>query len=678
VTSHDAELSRLLLLEISRHLPALEQSPPDPTEARRALHALKGSLGLAGEQALAAEITRLERSVNEGDDSAVRTAAGLLRHAQEKLLAGESASEGLTAWPEPPPTLAPRPIDPSLRPQYAAEVTDRLAGIDEALGGSMTPIEAVAVAFRQVHTIKGAASAVGDEPMAWFCHGLEGRLKSGSQSRDAASSALAELARWRGVLGGLLEDPHSALLSLRAARHFRSAPPSAHPSQMPDDEPRSIAGDDATIRVAALSVDRLLERTTTVSVAREAIAQSAIAVRSKSARLRALRADLAEALRLIGPPRPWGAPAAALSRIRTVADALVQTSEQLEETAAAVRLPEQALRESASANKRELSAMRQTPLRRLFARLTVAIEAEARRSGREIAVHESGGDETVDRRLAEQLLDPLLHVARNAVAHGIEPVAVREGLGKPRCGTIGFAAVKSAGRLRVTITDDGAGVDVAEVRRRAVEAGMLTATLADHADDDMLLGLLFVPGFTTRDASDLLAGRGIGLDIALAAVQRLGGRMHLVNRAGEGITVVVEVPVESGFSTVLWVDAGGDTYAMLASDIAAVRRNDGPVPAPHLTACIEGDAPELGAPVCLELAVEGERAAVAVEAVGALEELLVRPLTPLVAAMGPFAGAIVRGDGTVRLALDAHALAPRARALGRVAAGIPSDRPRPS
>lgn len=205
---------------------------------------------------------------------------------------------------------------------------------------------------------------------------------------------------------------------------------------------------------------------------------------------------------------------------------------------------------------------------------------------------------------------------------------------------------------------------------------MLTRALAEHADDDTLLALLFVPGFTTRDASDLLAGRGIGLDIALAAVQRLGGRMHLGSRTGEGMTVVVEVPVESGFSTVLWVEAGGDTYALLASDVAAVRRNDGAIPAPHLTACIEGDAAGLPAPLCLELAVEGERTEIGVEAVGALEELLVRPLTPLVAGMGPFAGAIVRGDGTVRLALDAHALVPRARALGRVAGGVPSERPR--
>ncbi len=660
----DAELTRLLLVEIARHLPSLEHDPLDAEAARRALHALKGSLGLAGEGALAQEIARLERKLAAGDESAARDGARTLRHAEEKLLAGEPASSGLAFWPVPPASLAPRSIDPSIRTQYFAEVGDRLAHIDEALGGSLAPLDAVTLAYRQVHTIKGAASSIGDEPMAWFCHGLEERIRGGSASRDAAEVALAEVARWRGVLGGLLDDPTSALLSLRPPRP-RSNVPNAEPSRPPEDEPSSRASlsDDATIRVAAQSVDRLLERTMTVSVAREAMAQSANALALRSTEMRALRADLAEALRLIGPPRPWGAPAAALSRIRTVAQALGIAGERLEEAAASVRRPARALRDVASASKRDLSAMRQTPLRHLFGRLTVAVEAEARRAGREIVVSESGGDETVDRRLAEALVDPCLHIARNAVAHGIEPPEVRELAGKARTGSIRFSARKSAGRLRIEIADDGAGADVAAIRARVIEAGVVSKALAESADDDTLLALLFLPGLTTRDASDLLAGRGIGLDIALGAVQKLGGRVSLSSSRGEGLRAAVDVPVESGFAKVLWVEANGEPYALLAADVAAVRRSEGAL-APHLAACI-GEADANPGPVVLELAVQGddEAARVSVDAALAIEELLVRPLTPLVAAMGPFAGAIVRGDGTVRLALDAHALAPRARAL---------------
>ncbi len=665
----DPELARLLLVEIARHLSALEHDPLDLVEARRALHALKGSLGLAGENALAQEIARLERKLASGDEQAAHEAASIMRQAEEKLLAGEPASEGLVVWPVPPTSLAQRAIEPSLRTQYFSEVGDRLASIDEALGGSHSPLDAIALAYRQVHTIKGAASSVGDEPMAWFCHGLEERIRGGSSGREAARAALAELARWRGALGGLLDDPQSALLSLRAVTS-RSALPETASSRPPTESeaPRSSIADDATIRVAMHSVDTLLDRAMTVSVARESMAQSANSLLERSAEMRELRADLAEALRLIGPPRPWGAPAAALSRIRTVADSLAVAGEQLEEAAAAVRRPEIALREAESTSKRELSAMRQTPLRQLFSRLTVAVEAEARRSGREVIVVEMGGDEMVDRRLAEALVDPCLHIARNAVAHGIEPPDARENAGKRREGTIQFHAQKSAGRLRITISDDGAGADVADVRRRAVETGMLTKALAARADDDTLLALLFMPGFSTRDTSDLLAGRGIGLDIAHVAVQKLGGRVHLSSRKGEGLSAAVEVPVESGFAKVLWVEAGGETYALLAADVASVKRTDGER-APHLAACIGVGVSAPGA-MCLELAVQddSERAQVSVDATLAIEELLVRPLTPLVASMGPFAGAIVRGDGSVRLALDAHALAPRARALAKVAA----------
>ena len=101
---------------------------------------------------------------------------------------------------------------------------------------------------------------------------------------------------------------------------------------------------------------------------------------------------------------------------------------------------------------------------------------------------------------------------------------------------------------------------------------MLTTALAARADDDTLLALLFLPGFSTRDTTDLLAGRGIGLDIAHVAVQRLGGRVHLSSRKGEGLSAAVEVPVESGFAKVLWVEAGGETYALLAADVASVKR----------------------------------------------------------------------------------------------------------
>ncbi|HEX8791329.1 MAG TPA: ATP-binding protein, partial [Polyangiaceae bacterium] len=328
-----------------------------------------------------------------------------------------------------------------------------------------------------------------------------------------------------------------------------------------------------------------------------------------------------------------------------------------------------------------LSLMRQTTVGRIFARLTTAIESEARRSGRAVIVRTRGADETIDRRVAEMLVEPCLQLVRNAVAHGIEPPEVRATLGKQQAGTVSLTARKQGNRLAVTIEDDGAGVDVDDVRARALDAGLVTQGVAEGADDDTLLSLLFVPGFSTRESSDLLAGRGIGLDIARSAIQRLGGAIRLSSRAGHGFSARLDVPIESGLVTMLWVTAGDEEYALPALHVRRVRLPDssggGGAPpdnetvtrVPHLLACLEeGSSGRTGYVLDLELEGDDESsgpASLGVDAVGRTEELLVRPLGPLVAGLGPFAGAIVRGDGSLRLALDAWALAPRARAFGR-------------
>jgi chemotaxis protein histidine kinase CheA len=677
VNESDPELTRLLILELSRHLVTLETTPDDLDACRRAVHALKGSAGLAGEPELAAALQRIERRVREAEPGAVSETASLVREAVVRLSAGERATGSM--WPEPPPDLTAILLDPLMRAQYTAEISDRLAGIDAALASSGDPVEAAAVAYRHVHTMKGAASAVGDEPMSWFCHGLEDRLKV-AVTRDAATAALREVGGWRVVLGGLLEDSNGALRMLRGIPPRPRSVTPARVTQRPagEDDPRSV--DEATIRVEAASVDRLLDRFVAISLVRERIAASAERTREHSVMMRRLRAELTEALRLIGPPRPWGAPAAALQKIGHAATVISSLGDELDHTLGDVRGSDLTLKDSIAEAKRLLSRMRQTPLRQMFGRLAAAVEAEARRTDREVVVRMIGADETIDRRLAEVLVEPCLQIARNSVAHGIEPAATRVALGKPAAGTLTLSARKTANRLRITIEDDGGGVDVAAVRTRAVEAGAVAHALADAADDNTLLALLFLPGFSTRETSDLLAGRGIGLDIALSAIQRLGGALRLSSKYGRGFSASVDIPVESGLGRVLWVTAGGVEYALSAAQAISVRMNESDR-VPNLAACLEARHNDF-AKFAIELQVEEDDESaspilVAVDSVGRTEEVLIRPLTPLLASMGPYSGAIVREDGSLCLAVDIFALAPRARALGRVpdrTSAIPSDR----
>ncbi len=678
MTSRDPELTRLLLQELQRHYATLA-GDSDSESLRRAVHALKGSAGLAGEGELAAALLRLERRLKGDDPEVLGEVKDVVQVAIQRLAAGESAM--LATWPHPPDGLVAQPLELETRAHYVAEAADRLAQIDVALGSAGEPLEAAATVYRQIHTLKGAASAVGDEPMSWFCHGLEDRLRVASVSRDSALGALQEVAKWRGVLGGLVDDPESALRTLRAMygrRRASSMPVQPASSRPYDDEPRSVS-EGATVRVAASSVDKLIDHFAAFGVARERVAARGERAREGSRAVRKLRSDLAEALRLIGPPRPWGAPAAALRRIQRAIVTLSSLGDDLETSAHDLRATDQTLRDGVSEARGHLTAMRQTPIRRTFLRLTTAIEAEARRSERSVMVRTQGGDETIDRRLAEALVEPCLQLARNSVAHGIEPASSRLLLGKPRMATITLSAQKVGQRLRIVIADDGQGVDVAAVRARAMDTGAVTPALAEAADDNTLLALLFLPGFSTRESSDLLAGRGIGLDIALGAVQRLGGTIRLSSRYGQGFEARIDLPIESGLARVLWVTAAGEEYALLSSSVRAVRRNDNPEGdrIPYLAACLEPRANERAA-FAIELDVDdSERGplVLGVDDVGRSEDVLVRPLGLLLASMGPLAGAIVRGDGQLRLAVDVYALAPRARALGRIPEGRSSDFP---
>ena len=679
--SVDPELRRLLIAELFRHLVVLETRPLLTDVGRRAVHALKGAAGLAQEQDLASALQRVERRLRDGEESALESSAVLVRTAAERLSRGELAIG--VEWPEPPDDLRATATDRALREHYETELRDHLAAIDALLAQPAPSVEDARALHRHVHTVKGGASSVGDEVMAWFCHGLEERLVLREATEYAAANVLREAATWRATLSMLAEDAEAALTFLRSpASRVRSSrhPASSRPSlRAQDDElPRPIA-DEVTIRVAMGSVDRLVDRFVAIDLVRERLASRIEIAREQSRELRRLRADLADALRLIGPPRPWGAPAAALRRVEWTATALASLGDELDQAAQDLRGGDQVLKDSVSDARQELSAMRLTPLRKLFARLSAAIETESRRLGRTIIVRTEGTGETVDRRISELLVEPCLQLVRNAVAHGIEEPSVRTAAGKSATGTISVVARKVAGRLTITIEDDGAGVDIDRVRARAVAIGAVTPALADVADDGTLLALLFLPGFTTRDTSDLLAGRGVGMDITLSTVQRLGGLIRLSSRRGKGFAAKIELPVGTGLASVLWVAAAGEQYAIPSARTRIVRTTrDDDRRLPHLAACLEA-RPASRASYSIELEDdEPEKGPlrIGVDEVGRTEDVLIRPLSPLIAAVGPFAGVIVRGDGSLRLAIDVYALAPRARTLRRMPESM-SDRPAP-
>jgi two-component system chemotaxis sensor kinase CheA len=349
----DPELARLLLEELRRNEAALGAGAP-MAGARRAVHTLKGSAGVAGQRGLAESLARIERRLSADDGAALADARLRVAEAIAALAAGKPIPS--PAWPDPPDDLSATSLDPAATARYVAEMADRLERLDGALAASGDDMGAALAVFRDIHAMKGAALAVADEVTAWFCHGLEDLLRRGQRSEQGAREALSEIARWRGLLAEMIVAPERALEALRLlARPSRlpSFPPAAGALPLPPRRPeafhggpasgpaprgdtpsgeldiRGLAEGDATLRVPTATIDRLFERVRQLGQARAEVADGAALAQGTAIRARALRMELTEALRLIGPPKPWGAPAAALRRIEQSARDLGAFAERL-------------------------------------------------------------------------------------------------------------------------------------------------------------------------------------------------------------------------------------------------------------------------------------------------------------------------------------------------------------
>jgi two-component system chemotaxis sensor kinase CheA len=435
---------------------------------------------------------------------------------------------------------------------------------------------------------------------------------------------------------------------------FRSSHPSRPPPQPGEDDEG-----EGFLRVAAGTVDGFLEKLERVDLVHSDLATAAATAHQVALRLREVRSHLFEALRSIGPPQPWGVPQSALQRIETAARSVGSAAESLERGGLMLRRNAELLHTRASDMRGELAALRRTSVGWIFSRMAHAVERLALQEGKLVEVEQSGSEISIDRRMAERLLDPLMQLARNAVAHGIQAPDERARSGKPAVGRVKLRAERMGDWLRIIVEDDGRGVDTDHVRELAVARGAVAPATAQSAEPDELLPLLFLPGLTTREDADLLAGRGVGLELAQDATRRLGGAIRLQTRPEGGLRATLDVPSERGVVEVLWLEVAGQQFALPVSFTGRVEAV-GERPLVHLGRCLglDVDGP---ASLSLELVIQGvQPIAVGVDAIGEVEETIVRPLPPLVGLAGPYTGAILRSDGALRLALDAALLAARA------------------
>jgi two-component system, chemotaxis family, sensor kinase CheA len=307
--------------------------------------------------------------------------------------------------------------------------------------------------------------------------------------------------------------------------------------------------------------------------------------------------------------------------------------------------------------------------------------------GKDVNIEMEGKETELDKTILEAIKDPLTHLVRNSVDHGIELPAVRVKAGKNRAGRLILRAFHEGGQVNIEITDDGAGLNVERIRQKGVERGMVTAEYAAHMTEREIFKLIFLPGFSTAEKVTRVSGRGVGMDVVKTNVERIGGSVDVQSAAGQGTTVRVKIPLTLAIIPALVVTSGGDRYAIpqvsllelvrieadeVATSIESVhgapvyRLRGRLLPLVYLNRELklaenaDSVTRNSGAVNIVVLQADERQFGLVVDHVNDTEEIVVKPLRKQLKTVKTFAGSSIMGDGKVALILDVLGLAQRA------------------
>ncbi len=220
----------------------------------------------------------------------------------------------------------------------------------------------------------------------------------------------------------------------------------------------------------------------------------------------------------------------------------------------------------------ELTAARMVPIGTLYSRLTRAVRDAAKSAGKQVEIELAGGDTELDNSIIQQIGDPLVHLVRNSVAHGIELVPDRVAFGKTATGRVSLRAYHRGNHIYIEVEDDGRGIDYARVKQSAIERGLVSMETADRLTERELRDMLFHPGFSTASTKTELAGRGVGLDVVRANLNALNGEIEIQSKQGEGTRFTLKVPLTLIISPALFVRCGDVTFALPLAVVEEIRR----------------------------------------------------------------------------------------------------------
>ena len=583
--------------------------------------------------------------------------------------------------------------------EFLVESTENLDQLDRdllALEAEPGDPQRLASIFRTVHTIKGNSGFFGFSKLGALTHSGEhllGRLREGKLSLDD---------RITGTLYSMVDAVRSILRAIEATgtegdQDFRelsrqladvaleeaAAADSGRASEQPPATEVIPAGSGAAGEGTPPAVGSLPQADVAADAPLESAAPTTRATPAAGQTVEStVRVDvdlLASILNLVGEL------VLARNELRS-----------LETDDLAVQAVSQRINAVTNALQETAVKTRMQPVEHVFSRFPRTVRDLAKACGREVLFTIDGADTELDRTLIESIRDPLAHLIRNAVDHGIEPPALRLTAGKPRAGKLSLRAYNESGRVTIEVADDGAGIAVERVREKAVARGLVAAAAAAALTDDQVLQFIFEPGFSTAQEVTSVSGRGVGMDVVRTNIEAIGGTVDIQSRRGVGTTVRVHVPLTLAIMPALVVHSAGQRFAIpqaAVNELVPVRRAGGesriegladqpvirvrgrlvplvfldeflglrPRPAGRdegTVVLVRADDREFGIVVDTSTrADEHPRGCRDLLESASLSTIVVKPIGAVLAGLGIYSGATVLGDGGVVLILDLRGVA---------------------
>ncbi|HED14884.1 MAG TPA: chemotaxis protein CheA [Gammaproteobacteria bacterium] len=314
---------------------------------------------------------------------------------------------------------------------------------------------------------------------------------------------------------------------------------------------------------------------------------------------------------------------------------------------------------------------RMQPIKKAFGRFPRVVRDLARILNKEVLLEMEGEDTALDKTLVDALADPLVHLVRNSVDHGIEMPAQRAAAGKPRCGRVRLMASQKGDHIQVGVADDGVGLDAEKLRKKALDKGLISVEAAARMSREECFNLIFMPGFTTMDVASNVSGRGVGMDVVKTRIGQFNGSVSIESELGAGTVIYIKVPLTLAIMPTLMVKVAGHIFAIpllsileiLEYDETRTKRVDGQkvfilqdkvVPVYSLRDWLTTNslAPPSQQAHLVLVSLGSARYGLIVDDLVGQEEVVIKPLGKLLHGTPGLVGATITGDGEIALILD--------------------------